>query len=250
MNDKFNGISIVVPVYNARNTLQGLAARLVKVLEQTAYPFEVLLINDGSQDDSWQIIQELAEKDKRFLGFHLLRNFGQINALMCGLKQARFDLALTMDDDLQHPPEEIAVLLAEMETGRYDVVYGIYDQKKDSWFRTLGSELIDFFYNKIFHKPAHLKLSSFRLIGPECLAAVKDYPAPYWQLHPIILDITRKIGNVTIHHEARKSGSSGYSIKKLFRLTLGLVFYYVLLPKKWKISREPAFIIHAQTARG
>jgi glycosyltransferase involved in cell wall biosynthesis len=224
----FNGISIVIPVYNGQNTLKELAVRLIKVLEQTPYPFEVLLTNDGSRDNSWQIIQELAGRDKRFHGFDLERNHGQINALMCGLKQARFDLALTMDDDLQHPPEEIPLLLSSMETGQYDVVYGVYDQKKDSWFRTLGSEFIDFLYNRIFHKPAHLKLSSFRLIGPECLLSIKDHPPPYLQLHPIILNTTRKIGNVTVRHEPRRSGVSGYSMNKLFSLTMGLVFEYAL----------------------
>lgn len=182
------------------------------------------------------------------MGFDLLRNFGQVNALMCGLKQARFNLALTMDDDLQHPPEEIPVLLSLMETGQYDVVYGVYDQKKDAWFRVLGSRFYDFFYNKVFHKSVHLRLSSFRLIGPGCLRAIKDIPAPYLQLHSIILNITRKIGNVTIRHEPRKSGSSGYSIYKLFSLMLGIVFYYLLLPKKQEISQEPAFIIRARTA--
>ena len=173
MNDQFNGISIVVPVFNSQDTLKELAARMVKVLEQTPYPFEVLLINDGSRDASWRTIQELAGADSRFQGFDLVRNFGQVNALMCGLKQARFELALTMDDDLQHPPEDIPALLSVMETGQYDVVYGIYDQKKDSWFRALGSEIVDLIYNKVFHKPVHLKLSSFRLIGPLCLRGIK-----------------------------------------------------------------------------
>jgi len=220
----FNGISIVIPVYNSQNTLKELASRLIKVLERTTYPFEVLLVNDGSQDGSWQAIQELARQDKRFYGIDLIRNSGQINALMCGLKHSRFDLALTMDDDLQHPPEEIPVLLSQMETGLYEVVYGIYDQKKDSWFRALGSEFIDLLYNRIFHKPAHLKLSSFRMIGPECLLSIKNYPPPYLQLHTIILNSTRRIGNVTVHHEPRRSGRSGYSIFKLYKLTMGLVF--------------------------
>jgi glycosyltransferase involved in cell wall biosynthesis len=224
----FNGLSIIIPVYNAQDTLKELAARLVKVLEQITNSFEILLINDGSRDNSWQIIQELAGQDKRFHGTDLIRNYGQINALMCGLKQARFDLALTMDDDLQHPPEEIPLLLSLMETGQYDVVYGVYDQKKDSWLRMLGSEFIDFLYNRIFHKPSQLKLSSFRLIGPECLLAIKNYPPPYLQLHPIILNKTRKIGNVTVHHEPRKSGASGYSVNKLFGITMGLVFGQVL----------------------
>lgn len=228
MNNKFNGISIVIPVYNGQNTLKEVAARLVKVLEQTKYPFEVLLINDGSGDNSWQIIQDFARQDQRFHGIDLKQNSGQINALMRGLKHARFELALTMDDDLQHPPEEIPRLLLLMETGQYDVVYGIYDQKKDSWLRKLGSEFIDFLYNRIFHKPAHLKLSSFRLIGPGCLLSIKNYPPPYLQLHPIILNITRNIGNVTVHHEPRKSGSSGYSFSKLVRITAGLMSGHAL----------------------
>lgn len=232
---KYNGISVIIPVYNSQDTLDELTRRIIRVLEQTAYPFEILFINDHSKDKSWEIIQALAQSDPRLMGFDLSKNFGQINATMCGLRQVRFDLVLTIDDDLQHPPEEIPKLLFLMETGDYDVVYGIYDRKKDSWLKTMGSHFHNFIYNKIFHKPADIRVSSFRIFGPVCLEAIRNYYTPAPLLHPIVLSLTSKIGNVTINHEPSRSGATRYSFTKLFNLTFDLIFYYSVLPIKYVV---------------
>src|SRR4029079_7434249 len=116
-------ISVVVPVYNGALTLPDLVAGLMHVLPQVAADYEIILINDGSRDESWQRIRALAGQYPLVRGFNLLRNYGQHNALLCGIREARYEIVATMDDDLQHPPDQLPALLAKLNEG-YDVVYG------------------------------------------------------------------------------------------------------------------------------
>jgi undecaprenyl-phosphate 4-deoxy-4-formamido-L-arabinose transferase len=118
------GVSVVIPVYNSEEILPTLLERLAAVLPQVATSYEVILVNDGSRDNSWTSIQELAVRYPFVRGFELMRNFGQHNALLAGVRAARFDVVVTMDDDLQHPPEEIGKLLSAL-TADKDVVYGV-----------------------------------------------------------------------------------------------------------------------------
>ena len=116
-------ISMVIPVYNGSDTLPLLIDQLMNVLPDLTDNFEILLINDGSPDNSWQIIEELSNSQPTIRGINMMRNYGQHNALLCGIRMANMDVIVTMDDDLQHPPEEIPKLIAKLEEG-FDVVYG------------------------------------------------------------------------------------------------------------------------------
>ena len=125
-------ISVVVPVYNSELTLPELVKRLQPVLAGLAREYELLLVNDGSRDQSWQVIQRIAAEHGWVRGINLMRNYGQHNALLCGIRAARFDTLVTMDDDLQHPPEEIHKLLAKLQEG-FEMVYG-FPEHEQAWF--------------------------------------------------------------------------------------------------------------------
>ena len=116
-------ISVVVPVYNSELSLEELVVGLAKVLPNVCERFELILVNDGSRDRSWEVVQSLVDRHGWVRGVDMLRNYGQHNALLCGVRAARHDVIVTMDDDLQHPPEELPRLLERLGEG-YDVVYG------------------------------------------------------------------------------------------------------------------------------
>ena len=133
-------LSVVVPVYRAEQSLPLLVERLQTVLPTLAEAFELILVNDGSPDRSWDTVEDLASTHDWVRGIDLMRNFGQHNALLCGIRAARYEIVVTMDDDLQHPPEEIHKLLEKLQEG-CDVVYGIPEKKEQGLWRNLGSEI-------------------------------------------------------------------------------------------------------------
>src|SRR5262249_22203173 len=133
-------VSVVVPVYRSAETLPALVERLAKVFGQRGERFEIILVDDGSPDDSWAVMRELlGPYPGRLVLIQLMRNYGQHNALMCGFRRARGRVVVTMDADLQHPPEEVPRLLDELRTKDLDLVYGGYDRRKHTAFRRLAS---------------------------------------------------------------------------------------------------------------
>jgi undecaprenyl-phosphate 4-deoxy-4-formamido-L-arabinose transferase len=138
--DSLASVSVVVPVYNSEASLAELVNRLHVCLDAHGSEHEVLLVNDGSRDGSWARIQELAARDPRTHGIRLMRNYGQHNALLCGIRKARHQVIVTLDDDLQHPPEEIPRLLARL-TPDVDVVYGTPEREQHGLLRDLASQI-------------------------------------------------------------------------------------------------------------
>ena len=150
-------LSVVIPVYRSESTLVRLVDRLLPVLEATGRRHEIIFVEDGSPDDSWAVLGRLqAAHPDRIAAIQLMRNYGQHNALMCGLRHARGRLVVTMDDDLQNPPEEIPKLLEAIEARNLDLVYGDYASRKkhDGW-RNLGSSLVNAFYRITFRQSDH-----------------------------------------------------------------------------------------------
>src|SRR3954447_18292863 len=135
-----DGTSVVIPVYNSEGSLTPLVERLHRVLPMLAPEFEVILVNDGSRDGSWDVVRELAALYPTVHGIRMLRNFGQHNALLAGIRAARFAICVTMDDDLQHPPEEIPKLLTKLAAGS-DVVYGTPNVLPHGWWRNFFSRV-------------------------------------------------------------------------------------------------------------
>jgi len=166
---------------------------------------------------------------------HLCKNFGQMNATLCGVHHAYYDYILTLDDDLQHHPEEIPKIIDFIQGGSYDVVYGVCDSKKDTWIKKCGSRFHYLLYRKIFRKDSSVQLSTFRIFGPKCTRVLRKFNAPEPLLHPLTLRTTDRIGNVTIHHDFRRYGKSGYGFRALFERTWNIVLYYSSFLIRWAI---------------
>src|SRR5437868_14000919 len=157
-------LSLVIPVYNGSRTIGSLVDHIIKIFASTS--FEVVLVNDGSEDDSEKVCAQLAVKFPQNVTFvHLSRNFGEHSAVLVGFTEARGRYIAVLDDDGQNPPEEVVRMLDELKRKNYDVVYGHYIEKKHSWFRNLGSRFNDRIGTLILHKPAALYHSSSKVMN-------------------------------------------------------------------------------------
>lgn len=221
-------LSVVIPVYHGAITVQKLVEFTQEQLKE--YPFEIVLINDGSKDDSEQKCLELAQKFNNVSFLSLRKNFGEFQAVMCGLNYAKGDYSVIIDDDFQNPPSEIKKLLETAQKGDFDVVYGQYDEKKHHQFRNLGSWFVNQITTTLFQKPPDLYLSSFKIIKKEVVEEICKYKGPYPYIDGLIFNVTDNVGKVTVQHNNRHSGESNYTSKKLASLFLNIIFGYSLFP--------------------
>jgi undecaprenyl-phosphate 4-deoxy-4-formamido-L-arabinose transferase len=206
-----------------------LIDRLIPVLDGTGLRYEIVFVDDGSADDSWKVLGELhAEYPDRIVAIQLMRNYGQHNALMAGFRHARGRFVVTMDDDLQNPPEEIPKLLKAIEDKNLDLVYGCYEDKQHRAWRNLGSALINGFYRLIFR--SKVTISSFRIIRRELLESIFLYSLNFTFVDGLLAWNTQRVGQVMVEHHARTTGRSGYSLGKLAVLALNLFTNFSLLP--------------------
>ena len=209
--------SIVVPVYNSEQSLEILYNRIRSVFEkEIREPFELILVDDCSSDQSYKIIRHLSEADPRVKGIQLAVNHGQQKAVLCGFHYVEGDFVITMDDALQHPPEQIPVLIEKMNSSDdIDVVIGSYDVKKHGPIRRFGSWLMNLSSNIIYGKPNKLKLTSFRLIKRYVVDNLNRISISQPTVGPLLLQTTKRIVNTQVHHDQRQFGHSGYSFGKL-----------------------------------
>ena len=210
-------ISIVIPCYSSSATLPFVAQRIRETMEGTDY--ELILVNDYSPDNTFQVIQTLAKDDSRIIGINLARNFGQHSAIFAGLHHASGEEIVCLDDDGQTPPEGIPKLL-EAIRGDYDVAYARYQGKCHSRFRNLGSAINSLMAEKLIGKPRDLFLSSFFAMRRYILKEILKYDGPFVYLQGLVLRTTGNICNVDIEHQERLAGKSGYSLKTLLKLWL------------------------------
>ncbi len=221
-------LSIVIPVYNSEKTIGVLVEKLGEELGHLS--FEIVLVNDGSRDKSAQICKQLTVKYQQVNFLNLRKNFGEFNAVMCGLNHINGRYAVIIDDDFQNPPSEILKLLNKAKEFDYDVVYSEYLQKKHSPFRNFGSRLINALNTYLIKKPKDLYLSSFKLINKEVVEEIVKYTGPYPYIDGLIFRVTNNIGTVLVEHSDRVNGVSNYSFRRLFNLFITIVFGYSLLP--------------------
>ena len=221
-------LSVVIPVYNSERTIGPLVERLQTCLRERA--FEVVLVNDGSADASERVCESIADAYANVQFIALRRNFGEFNAVLCGLTHARGQFVAIIDDDFQNPPEAILTLLAVAETGRFDVVYSRYAQKQHHWFRNWGSWLVNVLTTYSLGKPRSLYLSSFKLIRREVVDEIIRYTGPYPYIDGLIFRVTRNVGSAFVPHNARAEGRSNYTIRKLIGLFLNVFIGYSLWP--------------------
>lgn len=223
------GVSVVIPVYNSEQSLEPLFARIQSVLEGEGLEFEVILVDDGSADRSWQVIRSLAANSTKVLGLRMLRNYGQHNALLCGIRQARHAVVVTMDDDLQNPPEEIPGLLARMEEG-FDVVYGTPNKDKHGFIRGAASRLTKLVLQRSMGAETAESISAFRAFRTKLREAFVDYKASFVSIDVLLTWGTRSFSAVRVRHEERRVGASNYTVFKLFMHAMNLVTGFSIVP--------------------
>ncbi|MEP7335958.1 MAG: glycosyltransferase family 2 protein [Actinomycetota bacterium] len=208
------GVSVVVPVYKSAATLGELTDRLRSTLSELGRDYELVLVNDGSDDASWDRIVELAAADERVRGLNLMRNYGQHNALLAGIRAARHDLIITLDDDLQNPPEEIPKLLAKLDEG-FDVVYGHAEERGFGFLRNVGTAMTKLALGWAIGSDLAAKVSAYRAFRTELRAAFADYDAPYVSIDVLLSWGTARFGSVPVEHRERADGRSSYSFTRL-----------------------------------
>jgi undecaprenyl-phosphate 4-deoxy-4-formamido-L-arabinose transferase len=211
--------SVVIPVYKSQETLPLLLERLAQVLPAAAEEYEVLLVNDGSPDGTWQVVEDLARRYPWVQGIALMRNYGQHNATLCGVRAARFEVVVTMDDDLQHPPEEIPHLLAKLEQG-FDVVYGVPRQRPHSWWRNLGSVLSKLIVSTAIGLKTVRDVSAFRAFRTDLRRAFEAYDNPDVMLDVLLSWGTTRFASLPVDEQPRTLGASNYTFGRLVRMSL------------------------------
>jgi undecaprenyl-phosphate 4-deoxy-4-formamido-L-arabinose transferase len=222
-------ISIVVPVYNSEQSLPLLVQAIEEALVHHSAPFELILVNDGSCDQSWTVIQALAERHAWITGIDLMRNYGQHNALLCGIRAAKHAVIVTMDDDLQHPPAEIPKLLAELAKG-YDVVYGTPIQEQHGLWRDLASQVTKLALQSAMGIQTARKVSAFRAFRSEIRRAFAHYNSPYVSIDVLLTWGTTRFSAIAVEHAPRRFGKSNYTLRKLIIHTFNMMTGFSALP--------------------
>jgi glycosyltransferase involved in cell wall biosynthesis len=223
-------LSIVVPVFQADNTLRILYDRLIKTVPDLCKDFELIFIEDGGRGRSWAVIEELASRDSRVRGIQLSRNYGQHNALLCGIRAARFEIIVTMDDDLQNPPEEIPKMLNVLLESDYDVVYGTAEHAQHGMMRNLATLTTKLALRTVMDRRIVRHVSAFRIFRSSIAAAFRNYEGPSVSIDVLLTWGTSRFGGLYVRQEPRRSGASGYTLRKLIGYTLNLVTGLTPLP--------------------
>src|SRR5215831_7363489 len=208
------GLSVVIPVYNSETILPELVSKLLAVLADVGRRFEVVLVNDGSGDQSWHVIEALVLQHGVVRGINLMRNYGQHNALLCGIRAVRFDIIVTMDDDLQHPPEEIHKLLAKFGEG-HDVVYGATKSGRQGLWREVASRITRWVLRRAMQVEAARDVSPFRMIRTPVCKAFGNYRSPFVSIDVLLSWGTNRFAAVPVAQDVRQSGASTYTFVKL-----------------------------------
>jgi len=226
--------SIVVPVFNGEMTLRELHAGLVKHMSPLGGRFELILVDDCSGDASWAVIEELAHADSRVRGLQLMRNSGQGAATIAGLAHARAPLIVTMDDDLQNPPHEVPRLCRFMEAHpEIDAAFGHPRNQRHALWRRSGSVLVHRLSSLMFAQARDFKLTSFRIMRHEVVQPLLSLRVREPAIGPLLATITRRLANVEVDHASRTDGGSGYSLRKLLRLTLAKFLGFSTFPLRF-----------------
>ena len=221
--------SVVIPVYNSSPIVGNTIDGTVSFFEERRLDYEIILVNDGSLDNSWDVIRKKAEENPNIIAINLLRNYGQHNANFCGFLHSSGDYVITMDDDLQNPPEEIIHLISKAHEG-YDLVIGRFKEKKHSFYRRVGSILVGAINRRIFHKDKDLVLTNFRIIRRDVVERVCAYKTSYPYIPGLTLMFSNNRANVRVEHREREAGKSSYNLASILKLVFTILFNYSSYP--------------------
>ena len=227
--DTVEGISLVVPVYESRESLEILAKAVSEAMAEIGGPWELILVDDASSDGSWEVVRRLAAADPGIRGMRLARNSGQHNALLCGIRAARFSVTVALDDDLQNPPTEIPKLLAKLSEG-FDVVYGSPDRERHGLPRDLASRLTKIVLQKSMGVATASRVSAFRAFRTSIRDSFVAHSGPYCSIDVLLTWGTRNFGAVTVRHEARTIGRSHYTFGKLVTHAFNMITGFSTIP--------------------
>lgn len=222
-------LSVVTPVYNGDASVAELCRRLGEVLPRVAIQHEIILVNDGSRDRSWEVISELSSRSPRVRGLNLMRNYGQHNALLCGIRAAKYEVIVTMDDDLQHPPEEIPRLLARLDEG-FDVVYGAPEKEQNGLMRAIASRITRLALCTAIDNQVARNVSPFRIFRAQLREAFAGYESPFVSIDVLLTWATTRFSAITVAFQPRHSGSSNYTFTKLIRHAFNMMTGFSTAP--------------------
>ena len=221
--------SIVIPVFNSVGVVGSTIDSVAQVFEDAALRYQIVLVNDGSRDGSWEVIAERARNSPHVIALNLLRNYGQHHANLAGMRESTGDYVITLDDDLQNPPDQ-ALLLIDRAMHGHDVVFGRFERKQAVGYRQLGSKLISLLNRRVFGQPPGLAVSNFRILRRD----VVDRICASRTAHPYVtgqaLMFSNDATDVVVRHDARAVGTSNYGVRRILSLVLAILFSYSVFP--------------------
>jgi len=227
-------LSVVIPCYNSSKSLEELSLRLDNSLQKLKISYEVIFVNDYSKDSTLVVAKDIVEQYKSFRVIDMMFNVGQAKALYCGLENSNGEYVVTMDDDLEHKPEDIVKLYNKINSDEnIDVVFGNRIEKKHSALRRFGSFMIGKLNEKIFNKPKDISLSPFRILRRKLVETITSHRTMFPILGLMILKSTRRMSSINIEHQARKYGESNYSLAMLIKITFDNIINFSSLPLKY-----------------
>lgn len=219
----------MIPVFRSQSSLPLLYRRVVDALEVIEPSFEIVFVEDCGGDDSWEVIKELANQDARVKGIRLSRNYGQHNALLCGIRAAQGELIVTLDDDLQNPPEEIKKLLTKIDEG-YDVVYGYPEIQTHGVLRNLASRITKLALGNVMGAESASKASAFRVFKSHLKDSFANCLGPTVNIEVFLTWGTTNFGSIPVRQDARTVGESGYTLRKLFSHATNMITGFSTIP--------------------
>ena len=222
-------VSIVVPVYRSADCLPELVRRVHEDVGAAFDSYELVLVNDGSPDDSWAVIERLCDHHDFITGINLRTNVGQDNALMAGLSRCRGDIVVIMDDDLQHDPADVVRLCREIEHG-HDVVYARFEEQHHPWWKRAGSWLANRMAVWLLHKPPDIYMSPFKAMRREVAEEILGYPGPFSYVDGIVFGVTSNLAQIPATHGPRHAGTSSYTLARSIGVWLRLVTGFSAVP--------------------
>ncbi len=230
-------VSVVVPVYMNHRGLEDLYRRIQATLDARSRDWELILVDDGSTDGSYEAMRKLRAADPRVKLIQFGRNHGQHHAILCGLQHSSGRIVITLDDDLQNPPEEIPRFIEALGTGAHVVIGRISEKKAHNWFRNFGSRFVQGLVTLILKKPRNLALSSYRAFSREAVDAISAYKGvhPYMPALMFSSVPTDAIINIDVRHDPRQHGRSTYSLRKLIKLASYLLINHSYIPLRFMI---------------
>ena len=229
MHSARRSLSVVIPAYNSAGSLKELAARLAQVLPAISPAYEAILVNDGSRDNTWDVICQLTQQYEWIRGINLMRNYGQHNALLCGIRAAQYEVVVTIDDDLQNPPEEIVKLLNKLAEG-YDVVYGTPQRERHGFWRDLASQVTKLALKNAMGAATARNVSAFRAFRTQVRDAFANYRSPFLSIDVLLTWGTTRFAAVAVQHDERKVGVSNYTFRKLVTHALNMMTGFSTAP--------------------